>query len=151
RLVSKAGGHALLSRTEAEALGVDHGDVASMLAERWKLPPVLAMSMAHHHRPGAMADSSVAEVGRVVWLADRFAEVFTESDPQWMPSEIGRRCGEEFGVTGLDGGRLIRAVGERVRVLAELFEIPLDGCRDAEGVLELNSATGRDKRRSGRQ
>jgi hypothetical protein len=98
-----------------------------------------------------VVESSVAEVARVVWLADRFAEPFVEEHPQWMPTDVCRMCVEQFNVKGLDCQKIFTNVAVRVKALAEQFEIPLEGSRGIEPVLQLNSSGDRDKRRSLRQ
>lgn len=36
---------------EQEILGITHGEVGAMMAERWNLPPVFVEVMQHHHAP----------------------------------------------------------------------------------------------------
>ena len=49
-ITSKAPSHAGLGPMEMVALGTTHAEVTAALAEHWKLPPQLAIPMAHHHR-----------------------------------------------------------------------------------------------------
>ncbi len=39
-------------QAEIEVLGIGHGMIGSWLAEKWKLPPILAESIKYHHSPG---------------------------------------------------------------------------------------------------
>jgi HD-like signal output (HDOD) protein len=135
----RAKAHEALSRVEAETLGMTHADAAAVLAERWKLPPVLAVSMSHHHKPLVLEDETLREVAEVVWLAGRVADVFVDAEPEWPLAEVRRTCLERYGLTELQCGSILARVGMRTRELAPLFEIPLAADRDYETVLKRAS------------
>src|SRR6185503_1299760 len=80
KLVAQAGTHSALVAIEDKALGMNHVEVAALLGEDWKLPPILAVPMAHHHDPAKVADESLRGLTNVAHLAGRCADVF--ADPE---------------------------------------------------------------------
>src|SRR5437762_3160094 len=50
-LVGKGASHEGMAAIEDAELRMNHAEVGGVLAEHWKLPPVLAISMARHHAP----------------------------------------------------------------------------------------------------
>ena len=58
----------------------------------WHLPEVLAIPMAHHHRPQTLEDSTVKDVAQIVWLAGRVVSVLrwfvTKMDGAGEPSRF---------------------------------------------------------------
>jgi putative nucleotidyltransferase with HDIG domain len=55
---------------EHELLGIDHGDIAAWLMERWRFPPVLAEPIVFHHAPGravvARDETAIVHVANVL-------------------------------------------------------------------------------------
>ena len=49
RLASEAPNHQALVQIERQRLELDHAFAAGILAEQWKLPPLLALPIAQHH------------------------------------------------------------------------------------------------------
>ena len=52
----KANTHAELIKVEQESLSLTHAEVGAILAEQWKLPPILATSVGASHDPSKVAD-----------------------------------------------------------------------------------------------
>ena len=69
RDLGKTGGH--IADMELNRWGIDHGEVAGQLAQRWKLPAPLRESMCFHHRPWLAAERHHTLV-QVVHVADYF-------------------------------------------------------------------------------
>src|SRR6185436_9510615 len=46
---AKSKSHDELAQNEKDALGMTHAQVGGMIAEQWKLPPLLCVPVAHHH------------------------------------------------------------------------------------------------------
>ena len=53
-----------------------HADAGGVLAEQWKLPPLLAIPIAHHHNPAGVEDPTLQKLAELVQLSGRCAEVF---------------------------------------------------------------------------
>src|SRR5436309_694877 len=47
----KAGSHEELAAIELAAIGISHPDAGAILAQQWKLPPVLSLPILSHHAP----------------------------------------------------------------------------------------------------
>lgn len=57
-------------QSERSLFGIDHTQVAKHLLQKWKIPPVLANSIIHHHHPSAAQDVTKAVI---VQMADIIA------------------------------------------------------------------------------
>ncbi len=72
-----------LYKSEQMILGVDHGVVGQMIAEKWQLSETLVETLACHHAPQAAADDN-RELVATVGLANVYANVYdfgTAGDP----------------------------------------------------------------------
>jgi len=49
-------------RAEKEVLGFDHGEIASEVCEKWKIPPHLSLAIRHHHNPAQSEDNELAHI-----------------------------------------------------------------------------------------
>ena len=49
-------------RAEKEVLGFDHGEIASEVCEKWKIPPHLSLAIRHHHNPAQSEDNGLAHI-----------------------------------------------------------------------------------------
>jgi hypothetical protein len=100
------------------------------------LPEVLAIPMAHHHRPQTLEDSSVKDVAQVVWLAGRVADVFIDAQPEWSLCDVRRACMERYKVDELACDAILCRIGLRTNELAPLFEVSMAGADSYETVLK---------------
>lgn len=138
-VITRAGSHSALCALEVGSLGLTHADVAAMLAETWKLPPTLAVPMAHHHRPQQVEDPRLRELTDVVWLAGRCADVFVDPQPEWSLCDIRRVCVDRYGIDELKCDSILCKIGMRQSQLAPLFEIPVDPENSYESIVERAS------------
>lgn len=58
-----------MATIEREVWGIDHGEVAGALADRWQLPPMLRQVMVYHHRPSQVG-SDVRVLVELVHVSD---------------------------------------------------------------------------------
>ena len=63
-----------LPSAEMAVLGIDHGCVGELLAEKWRLSPRVADSLGYHHQPEEVCEENRAFV-RLVAHANRFANI----------------------------------------------------------------------------
>jgi HD-like signal output (HDOD) protein len=136
QVTGKAPSHAGLGPMEMAKLGLTHADVSGVLAQHWHLPEVLAIPMAHHHRPQTLEDSSVKDVAQVVWLAGRVADVFVDAQPEWSLCDVRRACMERYKVDELTCDAILCRIGLRTNELAPLFEVSMAGANSYETVLK---------------
>jgi len=64
-----------LVRAETMMLGLDHGMVGRLIAEKWQLNPSLVELLCFHHAPGKAADANRLLIS-IVALADIYANLF---------------------------------------------------------------------------
>lgn len=65
-------GSEALHRHEARCLGLDHGTVGGIVAQKWQLGPTLADALSHHHNPADGSQDS-REFLTVIALANQLA------------------------------------------------------------------------------
>lgn len=76
--------HVPLDVVEQDVFGVDHGEITSMLLERWEMPESLRVACAFHHRPwDAPAFQGSAFV---VHLADQQSKRFHPEAHGYLPA-----------------------------------------------------------------
>jgi two-component system cell cycle response regulator len=123
-IVEQGNGHAGLAAVEQAALGITHADAAALLAEQWKLPPVLSTPMARHHDPQSVADPALRKLAEVTCVASRCADVFVDKDAAEAISEVRRLC-SAYGMRDEDCDAMLAEIGQRTREVAPLFEISI--------------------------
>lgn len=90
---------------EREILGIDHQQLGTLIARRWRLPAEVATAVGHHHSPMEAPDNR--EVVSLVYVANRMvsalgigcgADGFLQPNQDEVFSELGitRRMVEEF-------------------------------------------------------
>jgi HD-like signal output (HDOD) protein len=135
-ITERAPSHAGLSALEMARLGMTHAEVGGALAAHWKLPEVLTVPIAHHHRPQTLEDSAVKDLAQVVWLAGRCADVFVDAQPEWSLCDVRRTCMERYRIGELDCDAILCRIGLRTNQLAPLFEVPMDPACSYEAILQ---------------
>ena len=58
--------------------GVNHGEIGSLIAEKWNFPEVIVSVMRHHHEPD-LAPENVKKLTEIVYLSDMLAH-YQEKD-----------------------------------------------------------------------
>jgi diguanylate cyclase (GGDEF)-like protein len=119
-----------------QLLGMTHAEVSGLLAEQWKLPPVLSVPMAYHHRPGEVADPAVTHMAELVHLAGRCADVFVEERASEPIAAVRRFCQERYKISEQECDQLLDEICTRTREVAPLFEISIASSTTYEGILK---------------
>ncbi len=135
-LNDKAESHDDLIQIERDAQDMTHADVAGLLAAQWKLPPLLAEPMAHHHDPGVIIDLSLRRVAEVVRLASACADVFVDENAARAIATVRKFSAERFGLSDADCDKLLEDIGTRTREVAPLFEINIGPATNYEAILK---------------
>ena len=76
---AKRGEGCLIRDLEQQALGFDHAEAGSWLAERWRLPPSICQSIRYHHQPGQA--TSAEDLVHVIHLSDVLTRGLGLGDP----------------------------------------------------------------------
>lgn len=122
-ICQKAANHEQLAAVEQEELGATHAEVSGILAERWKLPPVLVLPMANHHSPSAIEDPSLRKLTEVVCLACRCADIFVNEDAAESIAHVRRVCLEQHRIPEAECDAILDDICTRTKEVATLFEI----------------------------
>jgi two-component system, cell cycle response regulator len=128
--------HAQLLAAETESLGLTHAAVGGILAETWKLPPLLAVPVAFHHTPDDVKDASVKPLTQLVGLAGRCADVFVEVDAAQAIADVRMQANLLYKMSEADCDALLADIGKRTKETAPLFDINIAGGGDFEAILK---------------
>ncbi|HEV2293607.1 MAG TPA: GGDEF domain-containing protein [Tepidisphaeraceae bacterium] len=134
RICDASPSHEHLAANEQAALQMTHTDVARLLAEQWKLPPILATPMAAHHDPNAVKDASLKELSQIVSTAGRCADVFVDENAGPAIAQVRSLCKEYFQFDDADA--LLSEIGTRTKEVAALFEINIGSSSQYEAILK---------------
>jgi len=129
-----AGSHEQLAAREQQLLQMTHAEVSGVLAEQWKLPPVLTVPMAAHHDPKPVKDASLRELAAIACVAGRCADVFIEENAARAIAQVRQLCKDHFGIEDADA--LLSDIGGRTKEVASLFELNIGTVGEYEGILK---------------
>ncbi|HEV7300430.1 MAG TPA: GGDEF domain-containing protein [Tepidisphaeraceae bacterium] len=128
--------HGGLSAAEHAALGLTHADVSGMIAEQWKLPPILTEPMAKHHTPERVEDPALRKLTEVVEAASRCADVFVDDSAAGAIADVRARCMSQWSMTEADADALLNEIGTRTKEVASLFDINIGTAASYEAILK---------------
>jgi diguanylate cyclase (GGDEF)-like protein len=129
--------HTELHAAELAALSVTHAAVGGILAETWKLPPLLKIPIAFHHSVDEVADTALKPLAQLVSLAGRCADVFVEAEPARAIADVRREARALYKMTEADCDAMLADIGKKTKEVAPLFEIKLAGGGDFEAILKM--------------
>lgn len=135
-IVARAESHAALAEVEQAALQSTHADVGGFLAEQWKLPPVLSVPIAYHHRPERTPDLSLKRLTELVALAGHCADVFAEEQAAPAIASVRQMAAQSWGLKDADCDALLDEIGKKTREVATLFEINIGSSVEYEAILK---------------
>jgi diguanylate cyclase (GGDEF)-like protein len=122
-ICERATSHFDLAPAESAEIQCTHADVGALLAEQWKLPPVLATPILFSHNPEGVTDPALRKLTDVVQLASCCADVFVDDDAAPSITRVREFCGARYKLTETDCDALLEEVGRRTKEVASLFEI----------------------------
>jgi two-component system cell cycle response regulator len=132
----KAANHRELAAVEHLALETTHAEVSGLLAESWKLPPVLSVPMRYHHDPKAVTDAALRRLTDVCYVAGLCADIFVELNPAEAIGEVRNYCRDQFKMTETDCDAMLSEIGNRAKEIAPLFEIKLGKATNFDEILK---------------
>ena len=133
--------HEQLVNAESAALGLTHADATKILAEQWKLPPVLAIPMSCHQSPHLVKDPLLHRLTQVVYLAGRCADVFVEKDAAPAIAEVRKICSGQYKIPEIDCDAMLDEIGTRTKEVATLFEVSISDAASYESILRKANET----------
>lgn len=133
--------HRQLTLVEKQILGMTHADVTGFLAEQWKLPPLLAMPMRHHHDPQSVVDPALRRLADVAYVAGLCADVFVDENAAPAIGEIRQYCQRQFKLSEADCDSMLAEIGVRTKEVAPLFEVKLGKSSNFDDILKKANET----------
>lgn len=140
-LYSKAASHGDLARLEMETLGMTHADVGGLLAEQWKLPPLLTVPISKHHSSETITDPMLRKLTELVAFAGRCADIFVEEEPASAIADVRKICLEQCSINEAACDSLMADIGKRTKEAATLFEINIGSTQEYEAILKRANET----------
>lgn len=140
KLCAGAATHEQLLKVETEHLGMSHADVSGLMAELWKLPPVLSAPVAYHHRPSEVADPQLRKLAEVCHVAGRCSDIFVYEEADAIKS-VRESCKAWFNIEESRCDELMDEIGKRTREVAPLFQITLGPGVSFESILKKANET----------
>ena len=119
--------HAELAAAEVKAFGSHHAEIGGVLADKWKLPPVLAEPIRWHVDPAQADDETLQRMAAVVRVAGRCADVYVDENPAMAIADVRRELSTTLGRGGDDGeaDTFLAAIGELARETAAAFDFEI--------------------------
>ncbi len=107
-LIGRARTDGGLTRIEAEieVLGIHHGELGGLIAQRWNLPEAIVKGIQYHHDP----DAGGATICDVVWAANLVAHCVLDSASD-MDGRFEEACGARLGLDESTFAALAERVG----------------------------------------
>lgn len=135
-IYSKITTHNELIAAENEALGMNHAQAGGLLAEQWKLPPLLTTPIAFHHSPREVKDPALRKLTELVEMSGYCADVFTDDSPAPAIATVRKLCLELYKMSEPDADALLDEIGKRTKEVAGLFEINIGASANFENILK---------------
>ncbi len=133
--------HQELAAAEQATLGATHAEVGGMLAELWKLPPVLSAPIAHHVTPASLTDPATRKLAELVALAGRCADVFVDEDAAPAIADVRKTFLDQHKLSEADCDAVLADVGKRTKEVASLFELNIGSVAEYEAILKTANET----------
>lgn len=128
--------HNDLLALETEALGMTHAEAGKILADQWRLPPLLTTPIASHHAPSEVKDPVLRKLTELVSLSGHCADVFVDEGAAKAITSVRRLCSEFYKMPEAATDALLDEIGKRTKEVAGLFEINIGSSATFENILK---------------
>jgi len=128
--------HQQLVTAEKAALSMTHAEVGAILAEQWKLPPILTATIGGSHDPTTVTDPALVKLARLVHLAGWCADVFIDEQPATAIVQVRSYCAQHHNMSEADCDQLLAEIAQKTKEVAPLFEINIGAVADFESILK---------------
>jgi two-component system, cell cycle response regulator len=135
-ICEQASTHAELIEVEQDELGMTHAEVGAILAEQWKLPPLLVTPIAGSHFAEGVTDPALKVLTQLVQLSGWCADVFVEETAAAAISQVRNFCASTFKITEAVCDQWLQEIAAKTKEVASLFEINLGTAADFETILK---------------
>ena len=111
---------------ESELFGTTHDRLGVAIGEAWKLPEEFVEAIAGHHRTAEKNRTSQdALLTRIAAAADWMAAVFSAKDQTIALARCKEVLSDEFGLTGGDAAKLLKAVADSMAEAGRDLGLPV--------------------------
>jgi diguanylate cyclase (GGDEF)-like protein len=128
--------HRELCDAEQASLGMTNAEVGGILAEQWKLPPLLSVPISHHHKAAEVSDASLKKLAEVVELSGGCADVFVDPEPAQAIATVRKTFLDRHQMPEAEVDALLADIGKRTKEVASLFEINVGSTQEYEAILK---------------
>lgn len=116
--------HAMLKQREQLAFDLDHAELGGIMADKWKLPPILANSIRYHDDPDS-APEDVLPAVRCVALGSIAADIFVNPGAAGEALERYYHLSNEWFSMGQEQAEpLLNAIHTGTIEMKRLFDLP---------------------------
>lgn len=133
--------HQQLADLERKAFGLTHAEASGILADQWKLPPVLAVPMSFHDHPKDVTDASLKKLAEVVSLSGRCADVFVDEQPADAIAFVRKSFADSFQINEADCDSMMNEISTKTKEVASLFELNISDGATFESILKRANET----------
>src|SRR4051812_6639075 len=126
--------HQQLSEVERKTFGMTHAEASGVLAEQWKLPPVLAVPITFHDRPQDVSDVPLKKLTELVTLAGRCADVFVDEKAADAIAFVRKAFAESYQISEADCDAMMKEISTKTKEVASLFEVNISDAGNFEAV-----------------
>ena len=134
--IANVASHDQVSAIELAKFDATHAEVSRVLAEQWKLPPLLSVPISAHHNASTVTDPHLRKLTEVVQLASRCADVFVDADAASAIADVREAAKTIHGLDEAATNALLTEIGTKTKEIAPLFEINLGKLDNFENILE---------------
>jgi two-component system, cell cycle response regulator len=135
-ICAKSPTHPELIKAEKEALGMTHAEIGALLAEQWKLPPILVTTIGGSHDDSTVTDPTLKKIAQLVHLAGLCADVFVDAAPANALAQVRAHCLSAFKLAEPDCDKLLEEISVKTKDVVSLFEINIGAAANFEAILE---------------
>jgi two-component system cell cycle response regulator len=128
--------HADLLAAENKAIGTNHAEVGGLIAEQWKLPPLLSVPIRHHHTVEEVTEPALRKLTELVSLAGTCADVFVEKSPAHAIATARSLCKTRHEISEADCDAMLEEIGRSTREVATMFDIQIGPAANFEDILK---------------
>jgi diguanylate cyclase (GGDEF)-like protein len=128
--------HRELCDVEQQSFSMTHAEVGGILAEQWKLPPLLSVPISHHHNAAGVTDPSLKKLTEVVELSGRCADVFVDQEAAQAIASVRKTFLDSYQMPEDQADALLADIGKRTKEVASLFEINVGSTQEYEAILK---------------
>jgi len=140
-LIASASSHHDVLALEVSGQDLTHAQVSAAMAEKWKLPPLLAIPVAHHHSPDEVTDPALKKLAQVAYLASRCADIFVDEEAAQAIAEVRDIAKTVHGLDEKAVDALLMEIGTKTKEIAPLFEISMGTSESYENILKRANET----------